>query len=247
MGAILDALHRLQQVENELNTYRVKEEALRRKARQVERQISKAEAEFQTQREAVTRCQMEIDQAELDIKAREESMNRHRQALNTAKSNKEYAAVLTALNTEKADASKCESRVLELMTRKDQLLGESKSFEQERGRLDERLKKYQQDLERYLEETRSTYQRLEKEREAAAAGLPASALATFERVAAHLEGDAMAEAKRVSARGEDHICGGCNMSIPLEHINRLKSRDEILVCSSCGRILYTDPVGARHA
>lgn len=247
MGAILDALHRLQQVENELNTYRVKEEALRRKARQVERQISKLQSEFQAQREAVTRCQVEIDQADLDIKAREESMNRHRQALNTAKSNKEYAAILTALNTEKADSSKCESRVLELMGRKDKLVAESQSFEQERTRLEERLRKHQADLDRYLEDTRSTYQRLDQERAAAAADLPVSALATFERVAAHLEGDAMAEAKRVSSRGEDHICGGCNMSIPLEHINRLKSRDEILVCSSCGRILYTDPVSARRA
>jgi predicted nucleic acid-binding Zn-ribbon protein len=246
MGAILDALHRLQQIENELNTYRVKEEALRRKARQVERQISKAESDFKAQRDAVMRCQVEIDQADLDIKSREESMGRHRQALNTAKSNKEYAAILTALNTEKADASKCESRVLEMMSRKDKLVAESKTFEEERARLEERLRKYQQELDRYLEETRTTFQGLEKERATAAANLPVSALATFERVAAHLEGDAMAETLRVSARGEEHICGGCNMSIPLEHINRLKSRDEIIECSSCGRILYIDPVGARR-
>jgi hypothetical protein len=247
MGAILDALHRLQQIENELNIYRAKEEALRRKARQMERQITKGQAEFKTHRDAITRCQIEIDQADLDIKSREDSMSRHRQALNTAKSNKEYAAILTALNTEKADTSKCESRVLELMGRKDQLLAQSKTFNEEQARLEERRARFQQELERFLEDTRDTYRQLEADRSAAAAELPPSALATFDRVAAHLDGDAMAEAIRLSARGEEHICSGCNMSVPLEHINRLKSRDEILECSSCGRILCLDPVGVRHA
>jgi len=247
MGAILDALHRLQQIENELNTYRARENVLRRKAQQVERQIAKGQADFNAHRDAVTRCQMEIDSADLDIKSREESMNRHRQALNTAKSNKEYAAILTALNTEKADVSKCESRVLEHLARKDQLIAKSKEFDLERARFDERLKKCQAELDNYIQETRETFRRLESERNAAAAELPPSALATFDRVAAHLDGDAMAETIRVSARGEDHICSGCNMSVPLEHINRLKSRDEILECSSCGRILFISTVGARSA
>lgn len=247
MGAILDALHRLQQIENELNTFRTKEEALRRRAQQVQKLIHKSDVERKAHRDAITRCQMEIDQADLEIKSREESINRHRLALNAAKSNKEYAAILNALNTEKADSSKSESRVLGLMARKDELLEESRKFEEERGRLEERLRKHQAELERYLEDSRAAFQQLEAQRNEAAAALPVSALATFERVAAHHNGDAMAEALRVSARGEEHICGGCNMSVPLEHINRLKSRDEILVCSSCGRILYVDSLAARRA
>lgn len=246
MGAILDALHALQQIETELNTYRSREEALRRKTRQVERQITKAKADYDAHRDAINRCQMEIDHADLDVKSREESMNHHRQALNAAKSNKEYAAILTALNTEKADASKHESRVLELMGRKDQLLGESKKFEEENKRLDDRRAKAQAELDRFIEDTRETYERLEGERAKAAENLPPSALDTFDRVAAHHDGDAMAETIRVSSRAEDHICGGCNMSIPLEHVNRLKSRDEIIECSSCGRILYVDSVGVEH-
>ena len=243
MGAILEALHRLQQIESELNTYRSKEQALRRKVRQAQRLIDKADSDCAAHQESITRCQIEIDQVDLDVKTREESMNKHRQALNAAKSNKEYAAILTALNTEKADTSKYESRVLELMAQKEQMVDESKSLQEEKTRMTKRLERAEQNLDRYLTDTREVVERLEADRTVAAEKLPASAIDTFDRVAARHEGDAMAETIRVSSRGEDHICSGCNMSVPLEHVNRLRSRDEILECSSCGRILYVAPVG----
>jgi predicted nucleic acid-binding Zn-ribbon protein len=247
MGAILEALHRLQQIETELNTYRTKEQSLRRKVRQAERLFSKAESACAAQQEAVQRCQMEIDQADLDINSREESMNKHRQALNAAKSNKEYAAILTALNTEKADTAKFESRVLELMAQKEKLISESKGFEDEKTKMTARIERAQKELDKYLASTHDTVANLEADRTVAAEKLPVSAIDTFDRVAARHDGDAMAETVRVSSRGEEHICSGCNMSIPLEHVNRLRSLDEILVCSSCGRILYVDTVGVQHS
>ena len=247
MGAILDALHRLQRIERDLNSFRAKEESIRRNTRNFRRQISKSDATCITHREAVTKCQMEIDNADLDIKAREESMSRHRQALNVAKSNKEYAAILTALNTEKAGTSKCESRVLELMARKEQLQDKSKEFEEDRVRLEARLRKYEQQLATYLEETREASERLQQEREEAARELPASALETFSRVAGRLEGEALAELEKLSSRREDYVCGGCNMSVPLELVNRLRSRDELLLCGTCGRILYLNESSVRSA
>jgi len=247
MGAILEALHRLQQIETKLNTYRSKEQSLRRKVRQAERLFAKAEGECVAQHSAVQRCQMEIDQADLDIKTRDESMNKHRQALNAAKSNKEYAAILTALNTEKADTAKFESRILELMAQKEKLQAEAKGFEEEKAKMTARIERATKELDKYLTDTRDAVANLEADRTVAAEKLPASAIDTFDRVAARHEGDAMAETVRVSSRGEEHICSGCNMSVPLEHVNRLRSLDEILVCSSCGRILYVDTVSMQNS
>ncbi len=240
MGAILDALHHLQKIERNLSRFRAKEESFRRQARKNQKQIEKLQSEYEAHLQGVQRCQMEIDNADLDIKAREESMNKHRLALNSAKTNKEYAAVLTALNTEKADAAKFESRVLELMTRKEQLQGQSKEFELERSRLEKRLARCEQDLAKYIEATRADCQRLEDDRALAAEKVPPSALQTFQRVAAKHEGEAMAEVLKLSSRSDDHVCEGCNMSVPLEHINRLKSADDLLMCATCGRILYLE-------
>ncbi len=238
MGALVDALHRLQKIESDLSTFRAREDAIRRKARSTQRQITKNQAEFEAHQQEVQRCQMDIDNADLDIKSREADMVKHRQALNAARTNKEYAAILTALNTEKADTAKCESRVLELMTRKEDLLARSKAFDAEQAKLHERLRRQEQELQDYLAKHKDDYERLEADRKAAAADLPPSALDTFKRVAERHEGDAMAEAVKLNVRSEDHVCGGCNMSIPLEQVNRLKSSNDLVICGCCGRILY---------
>lgn len=39
---------------------------------------------------------------------------------------------------------------------------------------------------------------------------------------------------------KDNICGGCRMKIPSYQKNILEKDDEIMVCESCGRILYID-------
>ena len=45
---------------------------------------------------------------------------------------------------------------------------------------------------------------------------------------------------------EDYCCGGCNMTITLEVVNLLQSRDDIQHCAVCGRILYLEPTGAHR-
>ena len=247
MGAILNALRRLQRIEHELSRFRAREEAIRKQARGSHRLMDKNAAAYKSHREAVAKCQMEIDHADLDVKSREESMDKHRQALNTAKTNKEYAAILTALNTEKADAAKCESRVLELMACKEELQSESQGFEKERTRLEARAEKYGRQSTDYEEEIKEQRAQLEGERQEAAEALPASVLQTFNRVAGKLGGEAMAEVVSLNTRSDEHVCGGCNMSVTLEMVNRLRGRDELLLCNTCGRILYLDESSVKSA
>ena len=238
MGEIIAALHRLQSIERDLDVLRSKEESFKRQIRGCKRQIAKCDEEYAAHREQISKCQREIDVVDLDVKSLEGSMSKHRQALNAAKSNREYAAILTAINTEKADSAKHESRILELMSAKDQLEGESKTFLDERTRLEEKLERVEANLQEYLREIKPQYDQLDEERRKAAEHLPPSALATFERVAAHHEGEGMAEVVRVSTRRDEFVCGGCNMSVTLEMVNQLSSLDELQLCNSCGRILY---------
>ncbi len=238
MGVILDALHRLQEIERDLNRLRSKADTYRRKITQGQQLIDANQVAYEAHLESVRRCQVGIDSADLDIKTREDSMTKHRLALNATKTNKDYAAILTALNTEKADTSKFESRILELMAEKDELIEQSKVFEEENEKLEKRLAKREKDLKDFLEKTREDSEKLEKARADAASEIAPSALAAFERVAAKHEGEAMAEILRAGSRGDDHICEGCNMSVTLEVVNKLRSVDELVLCHTCGRILF---------
>ena len=59
--------------------------------------------------------QMDADRINLDLKEKEAQVEKLRTALNTAKTNKEYAAILTQINTFKADNAKLEEEVLKIM------------------------------------------------------------------------------------------------------------------------------------
>ena len=60
----------------------------------------------------------------------------------------------------------------------------------------------------------------------------------FNRLSQRYEGEVLAEVERTNPRRDEFLCAGCHMSLRVEVANMLKSRDEIVTCKSCGRVLF---------
>ncbi len=238
MGATLDALHALQVVERRLGALRSKIDAKKRRVRAAKRAVDKQNLLISEKQAAGKACQMEFDGIDLDVKSREEEMAKHRDALNKAKTNKEYAAILTTINTEKADNAKLESRQLELMTILEAQKAETDTLIEERERLEKKVAATEKDLADTEAACAGDLAKLTAEREVAAQGIDPSILTTFDRVAERHEGEAMAEIVAVNIKRNEYCCGWCNMSLTLEQVIAAETRDEIQNCSSCGIILY---------
>jgi len=244
MGATLDALHRLQEIELQLADVQGKIDKRYRAVKRQEERIAQIDADIASRLETIKRDQMDADRLELDMKGREAAIAKHRQQLNEAKTNKEYSAILTQLNTEKADSSKVEERVLTMMNeleakrksideiktlrtsevaRRDELLAEAKATEMAaKSRLDE----------------------LRTQRATAASVVPEKALGLFTRIAEKNDGEALAKVVRTHPKRAEYACDGCNMAINIEQVNAVMSRDEAVLCNSCKRILYMPSAAA---
>lgn len=244
MGATLDALHALQDVERRLEAIRSKIESKKRRVKAQKRAVDKQELLISEKQATMKASQMEFDSIDLDVKSREEHMAKHREALNKAKTNKEYATILTTINTEKADNSKLESRQLELMTGLEAHREELEGLIAERDRLTEKVAAAEKELAGTEADCADDLQKLTTERDGAAKGIDPSILSTFERVAERHEGEAMAEIILVNAKRNEYCCGWCNMSLTLEQVITAETRDEIQNCNSCGIILYHAKSGA---
>jgi predicted nucleic acid-binding Zn-ribbon protein len=245
MGATLDALVRLQSIENQLRSVRGQIESKTRRVTAQARRISTVEQQLNDTRQAATKAQAEVNALELERKTHEVHIAKLREALNQAKSNKEYAAILTQLNTDKADALKQEDKILGAMAHVDELKAKADelkgSFDKEQGRQAE-LKKDVSDQEAKLS---GQLKSLEAQREEAAAAVGPENLQMFERACERHEGEAMATVERVHPKREEYICAGCHMSVPLERVNSLQTRDDVQLCPNCTRILCLDvPSGA---
>lgn len=244
MGATLDALHRLQEVELQIAEIRKGIDRKARAVKQQEARIAELNAKIKQQQDALRTGQMEADRLGVDVKVHEAEIAKLRAALQLAKTNKEYSALLTQLNTSKADNSKVEDRALGLMGELDKKRQEIAAL-QEQGKADhERLLELQQVVKDAEARQKDRLDALMAEREQAAAAVPPSALEFFERMAKKNEGEAMAKVIRTNPKRAEYACDGCNMAITIEQVNAILSRDEAVTCNICGRILYIDSAAA---
>lgn len=240
MGATLDALYRLQSIESQLRSVREQVEAKNRRLAGEQRRLSTLQQQITDTRHVITRAQSEADSLELERKTHEAHIAKLREALNQAKSNKEYAAILTQLNTDKADALRLEDRVLTALGKIDE---QKKKLAELQGSLDRekgRLAEMQQDKSELEGKLAHEMKELESQREEAAGAIGPETLLIFERACEQHDGEAMAMVGRVHPKRAEYICTGCHMSLPLEHINVLQTRDEVQLCPNCMRILCLD-------
>lgn len=237
MGPVLHGLIKLQGVENRLRAAKTKLARCRRSVLFQENQLRALQSGLEAKQEEIKLTSLQISRLELDLKGRDEQIGKLRNQLNLARTNKEYSALLTELNTAKADDSKLETQVLELMKNKeiDEAACEEikLQIEEQRSKVEEVRKESEVkavDLEKDVAE-------IQKEWDEAAKGIPGEALQIFERVAETYDGEAMAEVEQTQNNGT-FSCGGCFMGLPAEVVNVLSGRDEIIRCTSCTRILY---------
>ncbi len=246
MGATVDALHRLQEVELQLAELKRK---IARKHRAVQRQegrISEIEREIETRRAELTRTRVDADRLDVDMRAHDESIAKLRQSLNLVKTNKEYSAILTQLNTEKADNSKVEERAMELLNRIDAKRTEISETEERLKQELARLGTLKTTAAETEAKARGRIEELTAQRDGAADAVPAQALELFNRVAGKNEGEALAKVVRTHPKRSEYACDGCNMSITIEQVNAIMSRDQAVVCNTCGRILYVESQPTPH-
>lgn len=237
MGATLDALRELQEIELQIVDIR---RQVARKELLVAGQTTKvrgAQQQLEAEKAELRKAQAEIDSLDLDLKTRTAAINKLREQLNSVRTNKEYAAILAQLNNEKAEASRVETRALELMgkleTRKKAM---AERLDAERGqtsRLDE--------LKAEVAAAQATFAtrlaNLDAKRAAAAAKLTPELRSMFDRLSERYDGEVLATITRTNPRRHEYLCNGCNMSLSAETANACMTRDEVITCRNCGRIL----------
>ncbi|MFA5424663.1 MAG: C4-type zinc ribbon domain-containing protein [Phycisphaerae bacterium] len=237
MGPVLSGLVKLQSVENRLRAAKNKLARCRRNVIIQENQIRTLTSSFEAKKEEVKLTRVQSDRLELELKSRDEAIAKLRASLNTAKTNKEYAAVLTQLNTTKADNSKIETQILDLMKDIEADETESKKIEEQIAEQKKALEKVRTESEQLSVKYQAEIDQIQKEWDDTAKDVPADALEIFKRVADTYDGEALSTVEEQEGRNDNYSCGGCFMSITSETVNLLMTKDDIIRCPNCTRIL----------
>ncbi len=239
MGKLLSALLNLQSIEHRIAEVNSRLRIRKNAVSGLQKKIDELQEYLDSLQDQIFQKRKESDQIELDLKSSEEKVDDLRGVLNTAKTNKEYAAILTQINTLKADNAKLEEDALKIMQTVDTLKVQAEQIktqlETEQQKLEEANKINATEITR-LE---SMIDELTDKRTEATQKIPPEQLILFERIAKNQQGDAMAAMEVHGTKPPySYVCGGCFMGLNAEHANALKTKDEIRTCDTCGRILY---------
>lgn len=169
----------------------------------------------------------------------EERITTIRNRMNSVTNNKEYSAMLVEVNTLKIDKNKKEEEAITQMEQRERLAAQLAELETKVADQKKMVAGAEKEVADRISEVGEKLAEVTTQREAAAALLPADALASFNKAADHHDGEALAVVVEESRKHHEYSCGGCYMSIPVERLNALMTKLNALTnCPNCGRILY---------
>ncbi|MHC4104219.1 MAG: zinc ribbon domain-containing protein [Planctomycetota bacterium] len=237
MGPILNGLIKLQSVENRLRIEKAKLTRCRRNVIIHENQIRSLQNALEAKKEEVQLGKVQFDRLELELKTRDESIAKLRASLNSAKTNKEYSAVLTQLNTTKADNSKIETQSLELLKNIETDESECKEIQDQIDEQKRHLEQRRTEAEALAGKCQVEIDKIQAEWDEVARDIPNKPLEIFKRVTETYDGQAVALIEQQGGKKGAYSCDGCFMGLTAECVNLLMTRDDIIRCPNCTRIL----------
>jgi predicted nucleic acid-binding Zn-ribbon protein len=237
MGPVLNGLLKLQSVENRLRAEKSKLTRCRRNVVIQENLIRSLQNALEAKKEEVQLSQLQFNRLELELKDKDETISKLRASLNSAKTNKEYAALLTQLNTTKADNSKIEAQSLELLKDIEADEAECQDIQRQINEQKEKLEQTRKESETLATKYQAEIDKIQNEWDQVAQTIPKDSLEKFKRVAETYDGHAVALIEEQPGKKGTYSCGGCFMGITAESVNLLMTKDDIIRCPNCTRIL----------
>lgn len=162
-----------------------------------------------------------------------------REQMNAARTNKEYSAFLTELNSLKTQKDAIEKRELEQMEKLQAL--EKQALELATKR-DERVKivdTAKSDRDAKAAEIQGRLDELTAQRSKLAADVPKDALRVFEELVRARGDEAMAPVEVLDRRAHEYTCAACQMTLPVETLNHIV-KGTLVRCANCQCILFSD-------
>lgn len=175
---------------------------------------------------------------ELDIKIRTEHIEKLRTQQQNARNHKEYQAFLIEINTSKVDKSKVEEETLRVLQTAETLEGEVKQVASLLAQEQAKLTEMQGRIDARRKELEAEIESLQPHRDEAATAVPPRAKDMYLKLAERYDGEALASISKPDRRKEEYLCDGCFMELAMNVYNQLHSRDDLVACPSCKRLLY---------
>jgi uncharacterized protein len=233
MNPDLEKLIELEKVDRE--TLRLGDEvaALPKRVTAIEGKLADDKAVVEKAKAAIKANEASRRKLEADIQACQQKIVKYRGQSSSVKTNDEYRALMHEVQFAEKEISGCEDKILELMIA---LEAEEKSLKTAETDLKAEavaVEKEKAEARTRTAEDEALLAALNQKRGQLRSGVGDSALAHYDRV--------MRQRKSAIAEAREQKCLACFVMIRPQIWQDLLGNEQIITCSSCGRIFYYDP------
>ena len=229
MGVLL----KLQELDLELNKIQAEHDSIPAQMEEMERDCNELNVEIEEQESELKTLKVTIREAESKIALLDEISKKYNQQLLTVKTNREYSALLTEIESVKREKEELEELILQNMEKTEALSAEIK---EKNGRLKKLGKERQgkkDELDVKLKELSNEMVRHKRKRGRLTGEVNRPTLKLYERIMNSRVNRAVVPVRSGS-------CGGCFAHVPIQKVADIRKGSQIYTCDGCGRILYYD-------
>ena len=175
---------------------------------------------------------------DVDLKSRDAHIEKLRLQQQGAKNNKEYQAFLIEISTGKVDRNKVEEDAIKVLEGIEKLQAELKELQAQQQAEAAKAATMKEQITGQTAALQAEIDAIKPERAAASQAVPRQAREAFDRLADRFDGEAMSPLIKPDKRREEYSCSACMMDLVRDVYNKLHTRDELVFCPSCRRILF---------
>src|SRR2546423_223240 len=233
MNPDLERLIELEKVDREIARLNDEIAALPRRVSAIEEKLADDKAAVEHARTAIKNNEAGRRKQEADIQTFQQQIIKYRGQSSSVKTNDEYRALMHEVEFAEKQISGCEDKILELMIA---LENEEKSLKTAEAQM--KLEVIEVEKEKVEAQTRTVEDQkllvgLNARREQLRSGVGDSALAHYDRV--------LRQRKTAMAEAREQKCTACFVMVRPQTWEDIRTNEQIITCSTCGRILFYDP------
>src|SRR5215831_14119058 len=233
MNADLEKLIELEKIDREIARLRDEVAALPKRVEAIEHKLADDKAAVEKAKTAIKNNEASRRKLEADIQGFQQKIIKYREQSSSVKTNDEYRALMHEVAFAEREISGSEDKILELMIA---LEAEEKALKAAEADLKEEaaaVEKEKSEAKTRTAEDEKLLAGLDQQRGSLRSGVTDSSLAHYDRV--------MRQRKSAIAEARDQKCTACFVMIRPQTWQEIRTREQIITCSSCGRIFFYDP------
>jgi predicted nucleic acid-binding Zn-ribbon protein len=226
----LEMLLKLQVIDYDLGELERSKEYIPDMMENLNREIEETRAGFSRTEKELTESKLSLNNLELETKTKQGQLEKLKGQMMSIKTNKEYDALISQIDSTKEFISERETQILELIEKVENLESSIDDLKRKSEEVKNQNEKQLAILQQKMDSVGSKISDKEAERNNIREKVSRRTMSVYERVRKNRGGDVVVTVKK-------RACGACYKALPPHRIQEIKRSDQIITCDNCGRML----------